>query len=175
MLTLQQFVTGDIPLFVSNFTLANGTSIRKTYANINVLKVNWMPRYPYVGFNSTRDKGIMWPPKGWIPYLLVPDYWSIMLPDYNFTYAYATVFKDENPRDLGVTTRHDSFVGGDAQLIWTKPNVTDIIGDYTVVLQNVSKVGVAGPYTYIYMVHVFDPYVPFTTRTSITTRATGTP
>lgn len=153
--TLATFATGDTPS-----TNVDGVS----YPATNVLKVlGTVQRYTDYG-NLTRDKGTYWPPRGWIPTPVVPNYWSIIKDGWTFADAVVTMYK--NGAVVPVTTRHDSSWEA-KQLIWTKPNVSPLEGDYTVVIQNGTKDGVPRQ-TLAYYVHVFNPDTPFTTRTTIT-------
>jgi uncharacterized protein YkwD len=115
---------------------------------------------------AVRDQFVAWPPKGFIPYTLVPPRWSLSLDGADFTSATVTVSRAATSIPVAIQTRAGAGGFGEAAIIWVVNNLGD--GDtwkkpdadevYDVSVANVLVNGAMQ--TFNYSISVFDPATP---------------
>jgi hypothetical protein len=118
---------------------------------------------------ATAPNGIAWPPRGFVPLALFPNYfvsnqlWSFGYPSANFASASVTVLQNGAPVS-GIVKQPDSPGYGDPTIIWAMPDTLTIAkGD----VFDVSITGVAGtPSSFSYQVRPFDPADPIGAKSS---------
>jgi hypothetical protein len=103
---------------------------------------------------------VAWPPRGFVPYPLVPDFWSFSYPEASFRGAKVTMRR--NGTRIPVTLQRIQHGFGDNTLAWrpkglpTNPPSTD--ERYSVTITGVSIGG--SMRTFTYEVTVVDPESP---------------
>ncbi|MEZ5354595.1 MAG: BACON domain-containing carbohydrate-binding protein, partial [Bryobacteraceae bacterium] len=113
---------------------------------------------------ATRDDFVAWPPKGYVPYQVVPPRWSISYPAANFASATVTMTRAGSSIPVALAPVENGY--GENTLVWVANNLNadDFqsnwarpVGDETVHV-TVSGATVSGsPRTFEYDVIIFDP------------------
>ena len=115
---------------------------------------------------------VAWPNRGFAPFPLMPERWSLSYPGADF--AAATVTMTQGGNNVPVTVISNSFAAvGDNTIVWVPSGLpTSIAADTT---YNVAVTGITGagvPASYSYPVTFFDPNV---LGDSVTIAGTNTP
>ncbi|MBI4902483.1 MAG: hypothetical protein HY820_02535 [Acidobacteria bacterium] len=143
--------TGD----VTQFPLS---STSPTYGSANAI---WVQDGHYSDPRpTTRDTFVAWPPKGYVPYQVVPRRWSVSYASANFTSANVTMsVNGVNVPLTKLTVQPPSGYIGENTLVWEP--ATDFTGqpssDTTVNVTVTGVSGYPGGSTITYSVIIFDP------------------
>ncbi len=112
---------------------------------------------------ATRDQFIAWPPKGFVPYQLVPGRWSLSYPGADFTNATVAMQRGGGPVAVRLEALQQGY--GENSLVWVPDNIDTSVSTSwprpsvdTPITVTVSRVLIAGvSTTFTYTVTVIDP------------------
>ncbi|MDQ6678625.1 MAG: hypothetical protein M3Z09_15175 [Acidobacteriota bacterium] len=115
----------------------------------------------------TRDGFVAWPPKGYVPYQIVPGRWSFSYPGADFTNAIVTMQRNGGPVSVRQETPQQGY--GENTVVWIPDNIDPSVSTRwpapaadTPITVTVSRVLVSGvDTTFNYAVTVFDPVEGF--------------
>lgn len=123
---------------------------------------------------ATRDPFIAWPPKGYVPYQLVPGRWSFSYPGADFTNTVVSMQRGGGAVALRQETQQQGY--GENTVVWVPDNIDTSVSTnwpkpvvdtpITVTLTHVMVSGVDTTFTYT--VTVFDPNSTLTISGHIT-------
>ncbi|MBI4902307.1 MAG: hypothetical protein HY820_01650 [Acidobacteria bacterium] len=140
----QQFGTGDVTTSGPGYPSANALWVQDHFGS---------PR------PATRDTFVAWPPKGYVPYQVVPARWSVSYANANFTNATVTMTSNGvnvSLSQLGVEPSPPFYIGENT-LVW-EPSISLGPGpDRTVNVTVTGVTGYPGGSTIQYSVIVFNP------------------
>jgi len=127
---------------------------------------------------ATREAFVAWPPKGYVPYQVVPGRWSFSYPGADFTNA--TVAMQRNGGAVAVQLESPLTGYGENTLVWEPDNIDGNVSTHwpaplvdTPITVTVSQVMVGGvSTTFTYIVTVFDPNSGLRISGHITTNGT---
>lgn len=127
----------------------------------------------------TRDGYVAWPPKGYIPYQVVPGRWSFSYPSADFTNAVVTMQRSGAPVAVRRETPAVGF--GENTVVWVPDNIdTNVSTNWakpvidTPIIVTITHVLVAGvDTTFSYTVTIFDPNSTMTVAGHILNGTTG--
>lgn len=128
-------------------------------------QVLWVFGSPGGGFGTRplSPEWVAWPPEGFVPNQLVPDFWSFSYDGADF--GSATVTMSEGGSQFSVTLETVEAGFGDNTLVWTQSLPAPDSGEditYSVTIDNVMISG--SPRSFSYDVTVIDPAVMVPTR-----------
>jgi hypothetical protein len=116
---------------------------------------------------GTRETYVAWPPKGYVPYQLVPARWSFSYPGANFSGA--AVSMTRAGASVGVTLEAVQNGYGENTLVWRPSMATGNPGADTTVRVTLSNVVINGsPQTFTYDTIIFDPANGGSSNVSVT-------
>ncbi len=112
---------------------------------------------------ATRDGFVAWPPKGYVPYQVVPGRWSFSYPSADFTNAVVTMQRSGGAVAIRKETPVAGF--GENTLVWVPDNIDTNVSTIwpkpvvdTPIVVTLTHVLVAGvDTTFSYTVTIFDP------------------
>ncbi|MEZ5399496.1 MAG: BACON domain-containing carbohydrate-binding protein [Bryobacteraceae bacterium] len=153
-------------LFPSTTVMATGdvrqsVSSGATYPTANAI---WVLPSSYPPRPATRDDFVAWPPKGYVPYQVVPPRWSISYPSANFSGANVTMTRGGSSIPLVLEPIENGY--GENTLVWVANNLDPDnfqsnwarpTGDETVHVTVANATVGGSPRTFTYDVVIFDP------------------
>jgi hypothetical protein len=136
----QEMATGDVPA-------------QNPYNSANAIWVLGNEKAP------PTPKFVAWPNRGYVPFSLVPERWSLSYPGANFEEATVTMTKGSTP--ISTTTISNADNGyGDNSIVWTLDEAPLLSGpDTTYHITVTDIVGSGVPTSYAYTVTLIDPNV----------------
>ena len=112
---------------------------------------------------QTRDGFVAWPPKGYVPYQLVPGRWSFSYPNADFTNATVVMQRGGGPVTVRLETPQQGF--GENTLVWVPDSLDASVSTHwpqpladTPISVGIAHVMINGvDSSFAYTVNVFDP------------------
>lgn len=154
-------------LYPQNSQFGSGSVPGGTYNGITYYPANavWTVTGTYgTARPAVRDDYVAWPPRGYVPYQVTYNRWSISYPNADFKQAKVVVTLNGANLPLTQEEVHDGYA--ENTLVWKMPNISafhsadkpDSDQRYSVTVSNVIVAGKL--VTYAYDVTLFDPATP---------------
>jgi uncharacterized repeat protein (TIGR02543 family) len=153
-------------IYPQSTAMGTGDIAESSYPRTNAL---WVIDNATIGNPrpTTRDTFVAWPPKGYVPYAVIPSRWSLSYPGANFSGA--SVSMTRNGVNVSVTLEPVSNGYGENTLVWIPTMAGGNPGSDATVNVTVNNVVLGGtPQSFNYQTIIFDPAVASGSTVNVT-------